>query len=151
MAFPIRWDPLTEVEDRPHRLSGWLGRTPVRREGERREALTAAEWAPPVDIAEDEQEYLIKVEAPEVRKEDLKLSVDQGVLSITGERKFETEEKGKRYHRVERAYGRFSRSFTLPENIDPRQIRAEYEQGMLNVHVAKSGKVKSRVIDIALT
>lgn len=148
MALPTRWDPLGELEDLQHRLSSLFGRAPIRREGERREALTTAEWAPLVDIVEDEKGYLIKVEAPEVRKEDLKLSVDNGVLTITGERKFEKEEKGKRYHRVERAYGRFSRSFSLPEDTDPGLVNAQYVDGVLKVHVAKSEKTKPRAIDI---
>ncbi len=148
MALPTRWSSLGELDDLQERLSSLFGRAPVRREGERREALTMAEWAPLVDIVEDEKEYLIKVEAPEVRKEDLKLSVDNGVLTITGERKFEKEEKGKRYHRVERAYGHFSRSFTLPEDSDPARVNAQYEDGVLKVHVAKAEKPKPRAIDI---
>ena len=75
--------------------------------------MTVSQWAPLVDIAEDDKEYLIKVELPEVKKEDVKVTVENGVLTITGERKFEKEEKGKKYHRVERAYGSFMRSFTL--------------------------------------
>ncbi len=148
MALPTRWGRLGDLEDLQQRLSSLLGQAPVRGEGERREALTMAEWAPLVDIVEDENEYLIKVEAPEVRKEDLKLSVDNGVLTITGERKFEKEEKGKRYHRVERAYGHFSRSFTLPEDSDPGRVNAQYEDGVLKVHVAKTEKTKPRSIDI---
>lgn len=148
MALPTRWDPFGELEDLQQRLSSLFGRAPVRREGERREALTMAEWAPLVDIVEDGTEYLIKVEAPEVRKEDLKLSVDNGVLTITGERKFEKEEKGKRYHRVERAYGQFSRSFTLPEDADAGRVTAQYEDGVLKVHLAKAEKAKPRSIDV---
>lgn len=150
MALPTRWDPFGELEDLQQRLSNLFGRAPVRREGEGREALTRAQWAPLVDIVEDEKEYLIKVEAPEVRKEDLKLSVEHGVLTITGERKFEKEEKGKRYHRVERAYGHFSRSFTLPEDADTGRVSAQYQDGVLNVHVAKSEKAKPRSIDITV-
>ena len=76
--------------------------------------MTVGEWSL-VDISEDEKEYLVKAELPEIRKEDVKVTVDNGTLSISGERKFEKEEKGKKYHRMERAYGTFMRSFTLPE------------------------------------
>ena len=150
MALPTRWARLGELEDLQQRLSSLFGQAPVQKEGERREALTMAEWAPLVDIVEDGNEYLIKVEAPEVRKEDLKLSVNNGVLTITGERKFEKEEKGKRYHRMERAYGHFSRSFTLPEDSDPGRVTAQYEDGVLKVHVAKTGQTKPRSIDIKI-
>ena len=113
MSALAKWNPFRELEDIQSRLSSLFGRTPLRGFGE--EAMTVSEWTPLVDIAEDDKEYLIKVELPEVKKEDVKVTVEGGVLTITGERKFEKEEKGKKYHRLERAYGSFMRSFTLPE------------------------------------
>ena len=100
-----KWNPFRELEDIQNRLSSVFGRTPLRGLGE--EAMTVSEWTPLVDIAEDEREYLIKAELPEVKKEDVKVTVENGVLTITGERKFEKEEENKKYHRIERAYGSF--------------------------------------------
>lgn len=146
-----RWDPFKELEDVQTRLSTLFGRTaPIKKNGDTREALTVAEWAPLVDITEDEKEYLVKAELPEVKKEEIKLSVDHDVLTITGERKFEKEEKGKKYHRVERSYGSYTRSFTLPENADPEKISADYKDGLLTVHVAKTKKSKPKAIDVKI-
>ena len=91
---------------------------------------------------------LIKAELPEVKKEDVKVTVDNGVLTITGERKFEKEEKGKKYHRVERGYGSFMRSFALPEGAAGDKISAEFKEGVLKVHLAKSGEAKPKSIDV---
>ena len=104
-----KWNPFRELEEIQSRLSSLFGGTPLKGLGE--ETMTVSEWAPLVDITEDEKEYLIKAELPEVKKEDVKVTVENGTLSITGERKFEKEEKGKKYHRVERAYGSFMRVF----------------------------------------
>lgn len=151
MALPARWDPLRELDALQQRLSSLLGGAPVRREGAGREALTMAEWAPLVDIAEDDKGYAITIEVPEVRKEDLHLSVENGVLTITGARKFEEEERGKRYLRVERAYGNFSRSFTLPDDIDSGRVSAQYEHGVLKVRIPKAEPAKPRSIDIKVS
>jgi HSP20 family protein len=147
--FKTRWDPLKELEEMEKRLSTWLRHPLVRHEGEK-EALTVAEWAPLVDITEDDKEYLIKAELPEVKKEDVKLSVQDEVLTISGERKYEKEEKGKKYHRVERAYGSFTRSFTLPEDADGAKVNAEYKDGLLKVHLPKSEKAKPKAIDVKI-
>ena len=101
-----------------------------------------------VDISEDDKEYTIKAELPDVKKEDIKLNVHDDVLTITGERKYEKEEKGKKYHRVERAYGSFMRSFTLPEDADGTKVTAEYKDGLLNVRVPKSEKAKPKTIEV---
>ena len=90
-----RWDPVKEMEEMQNRLATFFGRAPVRKNGDRDEPLTVAEWAPLVDISEDDKEYLIKAELPDIKKEDIKLSVHDNVLSISGERKYEKEEKGK--------------------------------------------------------
>jgi HSP20 family protein len=100
--------------------------------------MTTSTWAPLVDITEDDKEYLIKVELPEIKKEDVKVTVENGTLTISGERKFEKEEKDKKYHRVERAYGSFVRSFALPEGTDGSKVSADYKDGVLKVHLPKS-------------
>ncbi|MGC2577886.1 MAG: Hsp20/alpha crystallin family protein [Terrimicrobiaceae bacterium] len=141
-----KWNPFRELEDIQSRLSSLFGRTPLRGFGE--EAMTVSEWTPLVDIAEDDKEYLIKAELPEVKKEDVKVTVEGGVLTITGERKFEKEEKGKKYHRLERAYGSFMRSFTLPEGAAGDKISAEFKDGVLKVHLAKSPEAKPKSINV---
>lgn len=143
-----RWDPFKELEDLQNRITRLFGRAPVRREGGKEEALRVAEWAPLVDISEDDKEYLIKAELPEVNKEDVKVTVQNDVLTISGERKYEKEEKKKKYHRIERAYGSFARSFTLPEDADPEKISAEFKDGVLYVHIAKSEKAKPKAIEV---
>ncbi|HXH85269.1 MAG TPA: Hsp20/alpha crystallin family protein, partial [Nitrospira sp.] len=99
---------------------------------------------------EDEKEYVVKAEIPEMKKEDIKLNVADDVLSITGERKYEKEEKGKKYHRVERAYGSFMRSFTLPEDADSSKVSAEYKDGLLKVHIPKSEKAKPKTTEVKI-
>jgi len=146
------WDPFKEMEELQDRLSGLIrtdwGRWPRQEKGEGQEKMRLTEWSPLVDITEDEKEYLITAELPEVKKEDLKVTVENGVLNITGERRFEKEEKGKRYHRVERAYGTFTRSFTLPEDADGGKVNADFKDGVLKVHLAKSEKAKPKSIDV---
>ncbi len=154
MSAPTRWDPFhidsfRELEEMSNRLSRILSRTPVAKEGGKEE-MTVAEWTPLVDITEDDKEYLIKAELPEVKKEDVKLNIHDDVLSISGERTHEKEEKGRKYHRVERAYGSFVRSFTLPEDADAAKVAAEYKDGILKVHLPKSEKAKPRSIEVKI-
>ena len=148
--FKTAWDPMKQIEDIEKRLSSLLGRPLGTRDGGK-ESMTVAEWSPLVDITEDEKEYLIKAELPEVKKEDVKITVQDEVLSISGERKYEKEEKGKKYHRVERAYGSFVRSFTLPEDADGTKVAAEYKDGVLKVHLPKSEKAKPKSVEIKVS
>ena len=110
--------------------------------------MTTSAWAPLVDITEDDKEYLIKVELPEIKKEDVKVTVENGTLTISGERKFEKEEKDKKYHRVERAYGSFVRSFVLPEGTDGSKVSAEFRDGVLKLHLPKSEQAKPKSIEV---
>ena len=100
---------------------------------------------------EDDKEYLVKAELPEVKKEELKVTVEDGVLTISGERKFEKEENNKRYHRVERAYGSFARSFTVPDDADPANVHAEFKDGILNVRIEKAERAKPKTIDVKVS
>mgnify|MGYP001585757298 CR=1 FL=1 len=142
-----RWDPFRELEDMSERLNRAFGRTPVRREGGQ-EAITVADWEPSVDIAETPEYYLVKAELPEVRKEDVKVTVQDGVLTLTGERKSEREEKGKKYHRVERCYGSFLRRFTLPDDVDEAKLHADFKDGMLNITLPRSEKAKAKSVEV---
>lgn len=143
-----RWDPLKELEEMQTRLFSLFGRGAPRKQSEKEESLTMAEWAPLVDVSEDEKEYLIKAELPEVKKEDIKVSVHDDVLTMSGERKYEQAEKGKKYHRVERAYGSFMRTFTLPEDADGTKVTAEFKDGILRIHLPKSEKAKPKSVEI---
>jgi HSP20 family protein len=146
-----RWDPFREIDELQSRLSTLFGRAPVRKEGEREEKMTLVDWAPLVDVIEHEKEYVIKAELPEIKREDVKVTVQDDVLTISGERTREKEEKGKKFHRIERAYGSFSRSFTLPEDADPAKVSAEFKNGVLNVHLNKSEKAKPKTVEVTVT
>jgi len=155
MNTHLRWDPMSTTQWNPFkdreewesRLATMLGTRAVTGNGGK-EALTVAQWAPLVDISEDEKEYLIKAELPDMKKEDVRLTVENEVLAISGERTFEKEEKGKKYHRVERAYGSFVRSFSLPEDAEGSKVTANFKDGMLYVHLPKSEKSKPKAIEI---
>jgi HSP20 family protein len=101
-----------------------------------------------VDITEDTGEYLIKAELPGLERDGVKVTVDNGMLIISGERKSEHEEKNRKYHRIERMYGSFSRSFAVPDNADGTKVRAEFKNGILQVHLPKNKEAKSKPIEI---
>lgn len=148
-----KWNPFKEMESLQNRLASLfdpsIGRIPVGAErGETNTNVT--DWVPSVDIAEDDKEYTIKAELPEVQKEDVAVTLEKGVLLLRGERKFEQEDKSKRYHRIERSYGKFLRSFIMPEDADESRVSAEFKDGMLKVHVAKSEKAKPKTIDVKI-
>lgn len=143
----VRWDPFRELEDMTERLNRVFARPSARAAGGK-EHLTVADWIPSVDISETDQEYLIKAELPEVKKEDVRVTVEDGVLTIQGERHQEKEDKGRKYHRVERSYGTFMRSFTLPESVDETGVKAEYKDGVLTLHLPKVEKVKPKAIEV---
>jgi HSP20 family protein len=144
------WNPFREMEDLQNRLSSLMGMNRSRNR-EEAELLSAMEWAPLVDIVEEDKEYLVKAELPEVHKEDLSVTVEKGMLTISGERKFEKEEQKRKYHRVERSYGSFIRSFALPEDADGSKIDAEFKDGILCVHIAKSETAKPKAIDVKVS
>jgi HSP20 family protein len=143
-----RWEPFREMEDFRNRLSTLFGRPLRRTNGHGGDEITLADWMPLADITEDEKEYLIKAELPEVKKEDVKVIVENGVLTVSGERKFEKEEKKKKYHRVERGYGTFMRGFTLPGDADANKVKAEFKNGLLTVHLPKSEHAKPKQIEV---
>jgi len=142
----IRWDPFRELEGIQSRLNRLFHETPARR-GED-EALFFTDWAPAVDIQETDKEYVLKADLPEVRKEDVKVEVDDGVLIVEGERKQEKEETGRKFHRIERAYGKFVRRFALPTEIDAANVKAEFTDGVLNVHLPKTAAAKPKTVEV---
>lgn len=142
------WDSWRDLEELQNRIATAFNRLPARSNGDKEEAMKLAEWAPLVDITEDEKEFVVKAELPEIKKEEVKVTVEEGVLSISGERKLEKEEKGKKYHRIERAYGSFERTFTLPEGADGAKISAEFKDGVLTVRLPKTEKAKPKAVEV---
>jgi len=148
-----RWNPFREMEDMQRRMSTLFDWSPLRRSSltPDEENISVPEWAPLVDIAEDDKEYLIKVELPEVQKDDVKVTTEGGTLTISGERKSESEEKGRKFHRMERYYGRFERSFSIPDDAEPDNVKAEFKDGVLRVHLAKSEKARPKQIEVKVS
>ncbi len=141
---------MRELEDFQNRILGAFNPASARR-GNGQESLALPEWMPVVDIAEDDKGYVITAELPEVKKEDVKVTVENGVLTITGERKFEKEETNKKWHRVERSYGSFARTLALPDDGDVAKVNAEFKDGMLKVRIAKSEAVRPRQIEVKVS
>ena len=143
----LRVDPSRELEEMTERFARLIGRLPVRHDNGK-EMMAVADWSPAVDISEDDKAYLIKAELPGVNKDAVKVMVQDGLLTIQGERKQEKEEKGKKYHRIERTYGTFVRTFAVPDDTDETKVMAEFKDGLLHVHLPKSEKAKPRAIEV---
>lgn len=149
MNLLTKWDPFRELEDVHSRLSHLLGRPASRLVGRgETEPMPLTEWIPEVDIREDEKEYLVKADLPGTKREDIKVTVENGALTISGERKSEREEKGKKYHRIERSFGSFQRTFTLPEGTDDKNLHAEFKDGVLHVHLPKTEQAPKKALEI---
>ena len=133
------WNPIHEVDELFHnRLASVLGG----------EGLQSVAWLPVVDIEETEQNYVIRVELPGLDKNKVKVVVENGVLTLSGERDLERKVEGKTFHRVERSHGTFSRSFTLPEDVDSESVVANFKHGLLEIHVAKHEKALPKSIEV---
>lgn len=146
----VKWDPFRELEDISRQLNRVFGRFPSRFETDR-ELMAMADWTPSVDISETDTEYVIKGEIPGVKKEDVKITLENGLITLRGERKQEKEEKDKKFHRIERSYGSFVRSFRLPDNVDENAVKAEFKDGMINVTLPKTAKSKAKSVDVSIT
>ena len=143
----VRWNPLRELEEMSDQLNRFFSRQDTQRSNGK-EIMTVADWTPSVDITETEEEFHIKAELPEVKKEDVQVTLDNGVLTLQGERKEEREEKGRKVHRIERSYGRFVRSFALPDLVDTAKVKAEFKDGILHLHLPKSEKARPKAIEV---
>ena len=141
-------DPFRELFDLQHGINK-LFADAVDTSGSGTQTLSA--WTPAVDIYEDETGFLIKCDLPEIGRDDLKVSLDNNVLSLSGERKIEHEDKRDGYHRLERSYGQFYRSFTLPANVNPEGIAAEFRDGVLRLTVPKKEEAKPKQIQIKIS
>lgn len=150
MTQITRYNPFREMEDLMERFQRSFGLVPSRAGGE--EGLSVADWTPAVDIREDENEYLLHMDLPQVRNEDVKVTVENGVLTIRGERRSRSEstDDKTKWHRIERFHGTFSRSFSLPENVREDSVDAKFEQGVLTVHLPKSKPAQPKAREIQI-
>ena len=147
----VRWDPFREVAQLQDRLNRVIGDA-YGRNGADEGFMTTGEWVPPVDIyADGDRELVLKAELPEMTLEDIDVSVDNGALTIKGEKKLAKEFKHDQFHRIERRYGAFSRSFSLPQTVDPHKVEAEYKQGVLTVRLPLREEAKPRQIKVNVT
>jgi HSP20 family protein len=146
------WNPVRELDEVQNRLITFFEGLPEFRRFPRRILgngdITLPQWSPQVDISEDDKEYLVQADLPEMKKEDVKVTVEDNVLSISGQRKSEKEEKKKKFHRIERSHGTFLRTFTLPENADANKIVAEFKEGVLKVHLPKTPAAKPKSVEV---
>lgn len=146
-----RWNPMKEMQQFQNRLNSLWNWDPLVGSG-KQEDLAVVDWTPNVDIIEDEKEFLVKAELPDMKREDVKVTVEDGVLAISGERKQEKEEKNKHYHRIESEYGSFVRSFTLPAATVGSKVTAEFKDGVLRVHLPKDIQAAaSKAVEIKVT
>lgn len=142
----VRWDPFADMDTMFNRLMpARFGRWPQLSNDNGK-----TEWAPNADISETDKEYVIRASLPAVKKEDVNVTVDSGMITIKGERKQSKEDKSEKFHRVESFYGSFERSFSLPENVDTDTIRCESKDGILTVHIPKTQPQKSQPKQISV-
>jgi len=139
----VRWDPFREVAALQNRVNSLF-----RDFSEGESALTTASFIPAVDIYEDEKKVVLKLEVPGVEEKDLDVSVENNVLTVKGERKFEKEEKEENFHRIERRYGSFYRSFSLPTIFDTESVAASYNAGVLKVELKKKPEAQPKQIKV---
>jgi HSP20 family protein len=149
MTILTRWDPFREfstLQDRMNRMNR-LFRDSYSPEGPE-EALTTTSFAPPADVYEDEHNITLKIEVPGIDEKDIDVRIEHNTLIVQGERKFEKEEKEENFRRVERQYGSFTRSFTLPNSVDLGQVSAHYDTGLLKINLAKKAEAKPKQIKV---
>ena len=148
MTNTSRWNPSQDLKT----LQAQLHRVfePFARYATGDEDLVSGTWIPPVDVAETQEKILVRAEVPGMKQEDIQIEYENGLLTIRGERKIEKEDPAVQWHRVERIYGNFSRSFTLPRTVDPERIGATYRDGVLEIEVPKKEEAKPKQIKIAV-
>ena len=145
MTVLTRWDPFRDLYSLQNRLNRLFEE---QYSGGREESLTTGAFVPPVDIYEDEHGIQLKLEVPGIEQKDLDVKVENNTLTVSGERKFEQEQKEENFHRIERRYGSFTRSFTLPSTVNTEDINASYENGVLKVRLAKRAEAKPKQIKV---
>jgi HSP20 family protein len=142
----VKWDPIRELDEIQTRLGRLFPARQGRQANEEEDLF--ADWSPATDVQETDTEFIIKTDLPEVAKEDVKVHLQEGVLTVEGERKREKEEKGRKFHKIEREYGKFVRRFALPTETDAVNVRADFKNGVLTVHLPKSAKATPTTIEV---
>ena len=146
MTQLTRWDPLRDFATMQNRINRFVRESYSPEAPE--EVLNTTSFAPPVDIYEDEHTITVKMEVPGIDEKDIDVRIENTTLTVHGERKIEKEEKEENFRRVERQYGSFTRSFTLPSSVDPGQVTAHYDKGMLKIKLAKKAEAKPKQIKV---
>ena len=148
----IKWNQLRELDEAQNRFDQFLGGFPNRMSNrmgnDEVRSLTVADWSPEVDISEDDHGYLLKTDLPEIKKDDVRVTVEDGILCVSGERKTEKEDKKRKFHRIERSYGSFRRSFTLPDDADSSKVTADFHDGVLKEHLPTTPTARSKAIEV---
>jgi HSP20 family protein len=144
MKALTKWDPIRDLDEFQNRLSSLFGKH------DENEWLGSS-WSPLVDVVETDKEFVIKAEIPEVDRDQVKVSINNGLLVISGERKLQKEDESKKYHRIERSYGSFTRSFSLPEQVEAGKVSADFKNGLLTVSLPKTEKALPREVEVKIS
>ena len=144
-----RWDPFRDVVTLQSRLNSLF--QDYNRGQNESDVVSTAAFVPPVDIYEDEHKIVLKLEVPGLKQEDLDIQIENNTLSVRGERKFEKEEKEENFHRIERRYGSFFRSFTVPTTVNTDSVKASYDAGVLSISLDKRAEAKPKQIKVSVT
>src|SRR5947199_10678826 len=145
----ITWNQLREMEEATqNRFNRFLAGFPNRIGSGETHSLTVADWSPEVDISQDNHEYLLKADLPAMKNDDVRITIEDGILCVSGERKSEKEDQKRKFHRIERSYGNFRRSFTLPQDANGSKVTADFRDGVLKVHLPITPIAKSKAIEV---
>jgi len=144
----IKWNPVREFEHMANRMNSLFSRSLLPSIDE---PIASSEWSPLVDVEESDKEYTIKAELPDVKRENVKVELENGSIRISGERKLQKEEEGRRFHRIERSFGAFERTFTLPEGTERKDVSAEFKDGLLKVHLPKGEGAMHKTLEIPVS
>ncbi|PSF13509.1 heat-shock protein [Marinobacter fuscus] len=148
MSNITRWNPISEFDDLMNRYNRMLGLARTNGDREGKDLFSRSDWAPAVDIKETPEAFTVEAELPGMTKDDVKVTVHDGVLTIQGERKSEEETKDKKLHRIERFYGSFLRRFTLPDNVDENGVKASFKDGLLKLSIQKAEPKEPKAIEV---
>lgn len=143
----VKWNPFRELEEIQHRLNRMFADTAPRAS---EEPFFAAEWAPAVDIQETDTAFCVSVDLPDVKREDIKVEMHNGTLTIEGQRRQEKEEQGRKFHRIERQYGTFVRRFMMPAEVEDSKVAAEFKEGVLRITLPKAVAAVVKPIEVAV-
>jgi HSP20 family protein len=151
MTMITRWDPFREFVTLQNRMNRVFSNSyGIDGRGNNEESLASTTFAPPVDVYEDEHNVTLKIEVPGIDEKDIDVRIENNTLTVHGERKFEKEEKEENYRRVERQYGSFTRTFTLPSTVNQESVQADYDRGILKITMAKKVEAKPKQIKVSV-